>query len=163
MSNTIETQAVVVRESSAVAVRSACIEWFMGKNSNGYGIFNIGGRKNHRQVLAHRMIYEISRGPIPRGMLVCHRCDNPPCVNPEHLFLGTSRDNTLDAWNKGRLPQIPPMPGELNPKAKLTEEQVIEIRRLYASGVFQKTIGAMFGIKQITVSNITTRKHWKFI
>src|SRR5882672_10379584 len=77
-----------------------CWVWTAWKNSKGYGNFNIGERKWK----AHRLSYTFFYGPIPDGLLVLHRCDNPSCVNPDHLFLGTARDNFQDAISKKRLP-----------------------------------------------------------
>ena len=79
---------------------SGCWEWTRCRNSKGYGNGAIAGHSSH---LAHRLSYEVFVGPIPFGMSVCHKCDNPPCVNPDHLFVGTHRDNFLDASRKGRL------------------------------------------------------------
>ena len=85
----------------APPTQSGCIE-FMGKRQNkGYGHIGSGGHKG-RTLLAHRVAWELANGPIPDGLLVCHRCDNPPCCNPEHLFLGTKSDNALDQIGKGR-------------------------------------------------------------
>lgn len=75
-----------------------CWEWFGGASADGYGRFTHKGRK----LLAHRVSWEVHSGSIPRGMLVLHRCDNPPCVNPSHLFLGTHKDNAQDRERKGR-------------------------------------------------------------
>lgn len=82
-----------------VSTGNGCWTWSGGKDQDGYPVFTVGGRPYR----GHRWIWEELRGPIPAGMLICHRCDNPPCVNPDHLFLGTNSDNMLDAVGKGRL------------------------------------------------------------
>lgn len=84
-----------------VTMPSGCIEWTGATNSNGYGHLGRGGRREPK-VMAHRLAWELARGPIPAGMHVCHSCDNPPCCNVEHLFLGTRSDNMSDMVSKGR-------------------------------------------------------------
>lgn len=79
---------------------SGCWIWTAGRNKLGYGRFGLPGQ--YKTVQAHRFAYEQFYGPIPEGMFVCHHCDNPPCVNPEHLFVGTHVDNMKDMWSKGR-------------------------------------------------------------
>lgn len=79
-----------------------CIEWQGGRHPSGHGM--IAAKRDGKWVslYTHRVAWEVANGPIPDGMCVCHRCDNPPCVNPLHLFLGTRSDNIVDMWNKGR-------------------------------------------------------------
>ena len=76
-----------------------CWPWSGGRHEQGYGIFAFTSRVSRR---AHRFMYTVTKGPIPTGLLVCHTCDNPPCVNPRHLWLGTTMDNHLDSVRKGR-------------------------------------------------------------
>ena len=109
---------------------------------------------------AHRRAYELSVGAIPEGMLVCHHCDNPVCVNPSHLFVGTPADNMADKARKGRGQTR----GELNRHARLTVEQVREIRRLYAlGGISQTALAYQFGIRQSALSALIRHETWKHI
>lgn len=134
---------------------TGCIEW-TGHLVTGYGQYRYRGRDTY----AHRVAYERAFGPIPKGLLVLHRCDNPCCCNPDHLFLGTHADNMKDKTSKGRQAT---MPGEKNPAAKLTPDDVITIRRLCNNGERQKDVGLMFGITQAAVSLIVTRQKWHHI
>ena len=104
---------------------SECIEWEGYRHKDGYGRRSVGGKVRQ----AHRVAWEAVHGDIPEGHCVCHSCDNPPCVNVEHLFLGTHRDNMKDMNNKGR--RAGPA-GETHHDAKLTDEQVWNVRRNYA-------------------------------
>ena len=117
---------------------------------------------NSKRVGAHRFSYEMHHGPIPEGMLICHRCDNPKCVNPAHLFLGTYADNMRDAFNKGRLKPPPCSPGTSNGMARLTEQDVREIRSLWP-GLKQKEIADRFGVDHTTISLILLRKRWRHV
>lgn len=131
---------------------------FVGKTDKfGYGIILGTNRKN---VVAHRAAYESKVGPIPEGLIVMHTCDNPPCCNPTHLRLGTIGDNNRDRSAKGRGRENR-QNGAANPRAKLTDEQVVEIRRLYAAGeLSQQKIADMFGVRQPQVSRIIRGGSW---
>lgn len=111
-----------------------------------YGFFSIGGK----EIAAHRFSYELHNGPIARGLWVCHKCDNPPCVNPSHLFVGTARDNSHDCLKKGRIGRHP----------KLTWDQVHLIRRLYPA-ITQRKLADQFGISQSQVGAIVRHRFWK--
>ena len=108
--------------------------------------------------LAHRLIYEFKNGSIPKGVMVCHVCDTPSCVNPDHLFLGTQKDNMGDCVSKGRISR-----GGSRWNAKLTEGQVIKIRALLKEGVVQREIAQEFGIAPRAVSDINTGQNWGWV
>ena len=131
---------------------SGCWIWNYTKTSHNYGVITIDGR----QVAAHRFSYQWFIGEIPSGLFVCHKCDNPLCINPSHLFLGTHVDNMQDASRKGRL-RNGGRRGTKNGKAKLTEENVRAIRS--ASGTLHE-IAAQFGVKHAIIGKIRTRKAW---
>ena len=124
---------------------SDCLPWWGARNQKGYGI----PKRARKQLRASRLIWEECFGPIPEGMCVLHRCDNPPCVNPEHLFLGTKGDNNRDAAIKGRS----------RGAARLTPAQVREIR---ASPETQVVLAARFGISQPSVSLIKLGRTYRW-
>lgn len=139
-----------------------CWEWTSPRWEQGYGAYKTGGK----MYKAHRVMWEKAHGmPIPDGLLVCHTCDNPPCVNPAHLFLGTHVDNGQDMSQKGRghyqkNPQLV-MRGEAHPHHELNERDVLAIRRLAASRKYlQREIAEMFGITTVAVSHIVTGRKW---
>lgn len=133
-----------------------CWEWNAGRD-HGYGYFYTRTRGTRR---AHRVAYEISYGEIKDGLLVCHHCDNRPCVNPSHLFLGTYQDNATDRNNKGIQVR-----GESHGIHKLTAEQVDDIRRRYArhgrGGENSTELAREFGISHTQVFNIVKNIWWK--
>ena len=110
-------------------------------------------RKNWR---AHRLAYTLAKGPIPDDKIVCHTCDNPPCCNPAHLWLGTHSENQLDCVSKGR--NVPSV-GESHGRSKLTTEQVSDIRATYPT-MTQREIAAKFGVSQSQVHRIIRGKNW---
>lgn len=133
-----------------------CWEWSACKTKDGYGQFRF-----HKQMqLAHRIAYHLYVGEIPVGMCVCHRCDNPSCVNPVHLFLGTHIDNMLDRDNKGRDADHR---GEKNGHAKLINAQVVEIRKKHSEGATQSELAKEFGVSQSTISHILCGETWESI
>jgi len=127
---------------------------------------------------AHRIAFEVSKGAIPAGMNICHSCDNPPCINPDHLWLGTHKQNMHDAIQKGRASK-PPVHvggehwrlkyphmverGEDNPNAIMTEEQVIQMRKDYVGGQPLDEICARYEINRATMHDYTSGRSWKHL
>jgi hypothetical protein len=135
---------------------SGCWEWVGARYPHGYGLLEMPGRG---RVTAHRFSYEHFCGPIPAGLFVCHCCDNPPCIRPDHLFLGTLRDNTEDAVTKGRYPR-----GERNGAgAKLTPAGVVEIRQRRAAGESCESIARSFGVSRAAVRHVVSRTRWRHV
>lgn len=131
--------------------------WIWNRHLNGgYGVLKIG----HDAVKAHRYSYVRTFGPIPKGAVVRHECDRTSCVNPSHLRLGTQADNVRDAVERGRARG--PV-GIRNPKAKLTEEQVLEIRQRSAAGETAASLSRHFGVVPQMVSNIVRGLNWKHV
>lgn len=149
----MKTLPLKPRFESKFSVTPGCWIWNAGLTEDGYGVF-VAKRKNW---MAHRFSYEFYVEPIPKGLFVCHRCDNPLCVNPDHLFLGTPLDNMLDKTAKGR---------NLSPKGvrhgsnKLSEDQVRAIRQ---DGRFLKDISRDYGVSIANISSIKKRTIWSHI
>lgn len=163
-----------------------CREWLAGrrKTDRPYGVFSL----TCKQFIASRIAYFLHYGTDPGQLMVCHRCDNPPCVNPEHLFLGTNQVNILDAKEKGRIaagdrhgshlhperwargersgsrlhPERIPR-GERAGASKLTGEQVLQIRALRGQGIPQRKIGLHYNVSESLISCIWLRKIWTHI
>ena len=116
-------------------------------------------RKNHtgsdKPIGVHRFIYEECFGDIPDGLMVCHKCDNPTCINPEHLFLGTCKDNMKDCSQKGRT-----LCGERGTAHKLTEKQVREIR---ISNLSQTKLAVKYNVSQAAIWYIIRRRNWAHV
>ena len=125
-----------------------CWEWQGSRRTYGYGQFMIS-YKNHA---THRLAWELANGEIPAGLHVCHRCDNPPCCNPAHLFLGTDADNNLDKARKLR-----------HPGQKLCPCAVRAIRRLAGEGVSQKSMARRFGVSVCPIRNVLFGETWRHV
>lgn len=132
-----------------------CWLW-KGGNTGRYGRI----KTRSVSIAAHRASYQIHFGTIPEGMFVCHHCDNPRCVNPNHLFLGTPLDNMRDKTEKGRGRYLH---GEENPISRLTSKQVTEVRSRAKNGERQSHLAREFGICQATVSEIVLYKIWRHV
>ena len=142
-------------ESLTDRAASGCWEWLGGRVS-GYGTIYRDGKLWK----AHRMAWKIHHGSDPGDKCVCHSCDNPGCVNPDHLWLGEHEDNMGDMKRKGRAKGFR---GEANKSAKITAEDVLAIRELYSAGESQPKIGSKYGLDQTTVSDIVLRKTWAHV
>ena len=133
-----------------------CWFWRASRLKGGYGIIGISGKNR----LAHRVSYELHHGPIPEGMLVLHSCDNPSCVNPAHLHLGTQADNMREKAERGRASRLC---GEKHGSSKLKEVEVRDIHLKHANGVSRKQLAEMFSVHVSVISKILNRKIWKHI
>ena len=151
------TDEAIARFHKLTLRTPGCWEWQGTKDKNGYGKMRIGGRRTGR---AHRIAWMLEHGD-PGPLLVCHHCDNPGCVRPSHLFIGTALDNNHDRIAKGRPNGSP---GEANGTSKLTEPQVREMFDLYRSGGWrQKDLAARYGITQTAVQLILAGKNWSHL
>ncbi|WFG54200.1 putative HNH endonuclease [Myxococcus phage Mx9] len=146
-----------VRFWRKVQKTEGCWEWQGGRQVTGYGIFGVPGRTTS----THRFSWELHNGPIPKGMLVCHRCDNPPCVRPDHLFLGTPSDNMVDKARKGR--HNAPSGSEVW-ISKLTEADVRAIREKHAAGKAGfKRLAKEYGVTPMAIANVCYGTTWRHI
>lgn len=133
---------------SRFEVKGECWEWAGSRYPNNYG--RVWSTPQKRHLRTHRVSFEIAFG-TPR-LHVLHRCDNPPCGRPDHLFEGTDKDNSLDALSKGRLVLPAPMRGESNPRAKFSDDLVSEVRDRYRMGETQSALAKELGVHQTTIS-----------
>lgn len=125
-----------------------CWEWLASTGNGGYGHFRV----HDRLWMAHRVVWVLTFGPIPEGLHVCHHCDNPGCVNPYHLFLGTQEDNMQDSARKGRQGW------------RLSREDIPKIRKLLTQGkLTQREIGELFGVSHGTISDIKRGVRWALL
>lgn len=139
---------------------NGCWPWIAGRrNKAGYGAFSTGGRKDLKMWLSHRFAWQILNGPIPIGMQVLHSCDNPPCCNPKHLFLGNDAINRADCCSKNRQSKLK---GEASGRAKLTEIEVLSIRNR-RNTCTHRMLAQEFKISIHQIRNILYRKTWTHI
>jgi hypothetical protein len=168
-----------ISERSVPEPNTGCQFWLGAAGvNNGYGNFSREGKTR----LAHRMAWECAHGPIPDGMEVCHRCDQPLCVNHKHLFLGTRKDNMRDCASKGRTcPQRNPnalhsghmrflrehpelvLRGEQIGNSKLRALEVTEIRRLHAEGRSARSLAKAYGVSRPTISRTVKHLTWRHL
>lgn len=132
-----------------------CWNWKGAKFNSGYGMV----RYQKKNYCAHRLSYAMVHGGVPGGMIVCHKCDNPTCVNPAHLFAGTHKDNSQDMMKKGRKHDSS---GENNGQAKLNKVQVTEIRHTYALGnITCEELAKKYGVSSSLIGMIASGKSWR--
>jgi hypothetical protein len=142
-----------------------CWRWMRGKDAQGYGRFHVG-RSRSSAMLAHRIAFGLATGESPEA--VCHRCDNPRCCNPAHLFAGTRNDNNKDMTAKGRHWSVVcperSAKGEAHGSAKLIEGDVIAIRGKYAQGsTTQRALAATYRVSQRTIAKVVNGIGWRHV
>ncbi len=144
------------RFSAMMRKTDGCWEWTGCRTPAGYGKVTICKKSE----LAHRVSFKIHIGVIPDGIRVLHKCDNPPCCNPDHLFLGTAKDNTADMYKKGRSHT---QRGKSYNPSKLTEDDVREIRANASYGVKQSELARRFSVHQSIISRTVNNHNWRHV
>lgn len=138
----------------------SCWPWLAATQRHGYGKVSDPERK--RDVAAHRASWELVNGPIPDGMEICHSCDNPPCINPAHLFLCSHSENMADMRSKGRSGRTS-LPGSQNPIAKLNECEVADILSALAAGERGSSIARRYRVSHTSICDIASGRSWKHV
>jgi hypothetical protein len=150
-----EDQNIRFWRKTQLNTESGCIEWTAACNKAGYGMFVWSGKTT----LTHRLAWRMAKGDIPEGMNVLHSCDNPPCLNPEHLFLGTLGDNNRDRHAKGR--SAGPR-GAAHGNTALTENDIAYIREMRGK-VFQRVLALYYGVTQSNIAHIQLGRSWNVV
>lgn len=134
---------------------SGCHHWTASTNKFGYGKIKAG---DSGWKLAHRVAWEFANGPVPKGLYVLHTCDNPGCVNPSHLYLGSYKDNAQDRERRDRGNHAK---GSAHGRSKLSADQVVGIKKLYSSGEYSyRKLGKMFGVDGKSIADIVNGLNW---
>lgn len=133
---------------------SGCWIWLGWLSADGYGVFSYWDQDRGKilSVRAHRFSYKLSHGSLPKGRCICHRCDTPLCVNPDHLFAGTNRENQIDSVLKGR-----------SGRQKLTADKVMEIKQAISNGAGTNELARRYKVDSSTISNIKKKRVWRHI
>jgi hypothetical protein len=147
---------VIDRFLAKVVKTEGCWLWTARKTPQGYGRFGYQGENR----LAHRVAFELFKAPFASGLHVLHRCDNPGCVNPDHLFLGTNAANVEDKVSKGRAQRLE---GERNGRSKLTEADVLAIRDAVARGVHRQELARLYGVAPMHINSVAARRSWRHV
>ena len=152
------SQTVAERlNAKLVSAPDGCIVWTGARRGYGYGHMGRGASGAGFEA-THRVAWMLVNGPIPDGICVCHKCDNPPCCNVDHLFLGTPADNARDMWEKGRGPSATLIRGgQEHPDAKLDDAEVSQMRAIYPSIRNYAELGRMFGVSKQHARSIVLR------
>lgn len=149
-----EKQIIRFESKFSIGVGNSCWTWLGYRDRDGYGNFCLNGRPYQ----AHRISWAYyNNKEIPKGMLICHTCDNPSCINPDHLFLGTPKDNMVDKYNKGRNVNVR---GAAVGNSKLTEQDVKHIR---TSPMNNRVLAKELGVTHSLISAVQLRKCWKHV
>jgi hypothetical protein len=151
------TRPPIERFWEKVVQSDGCWEWTAARTSAGYGEFAVA---TGQMIYAHRFMWTLHFGPIPEGMFICHHCDNPPCVRPDHLFIGAASDNHADMRHKGRGSNPPTGKGEANHAARLTSSQALDILTRLEQGETQTSLAREYNVHLSTVHLIKNRRNW---
>jgi hypothetical protein len=155
------TQSVKTYLIQRTVVTDGCWLWSGEHNKTGYGVISGRGSGKAHYVMAHRAMWEEFMGPIPSGIIVCHHCDNPGCVNLDHLFLGSHRDNAWDCMMKGR--SSVQKDGSIRKGRGLSVEEVRAAKAMLSDGVKQKDIAKSLGVGPNCINAIARGRTWSWL